>query len=315
MINGIVSRLAIFSFIGWLAACQGVSPTGASNPVAGVIWDVGAGRAVTRDELLQAALGAHFLLLGETHDNPHHHRIQAELLRDLLAAGARPALAMEQMDAEQQPAIDGTLMHAETTSDAVADAGHFNRKSWDWPQYEPLIATAVEAHLPILALNLSRGEARQVAAAGFNTLGTARVARLGLDTTWNAARDVIMGREIANGHCDKLPNNLLPGMVRAQRARDAVMADALLAGTATINVAIVGRGHARRDVGVPLYLAARAPHAKVISIGLTEVMPGSENQSVDHVDESNGRQFDYLWFTLPAHRDDPCRDLAFPAAR
>ena len=42
-----------------------------------------------------------FVLLGEKHDNPDHHRLQAWMIDALVARGRRPAIAMEMLDAEQ----------------------------------------------------------------------------------------------------------------------------------------------------------------------------------------------------------------------
>jgi uncharacterized iron-regulated protein len=97
-------------------------------------------------------------------------------------------------------------------------------------------------------------------------------------------------RDIIDGHCGQRPEDKrLAGMVEAQRARDARMA-ASLKGSAVL---IAGAGHARRDRGVPLYLAS----ADVISIAFQEVG--------DATPDYRG-QFDYVWFTTAAPRKDPC---------
>ena len=46
------------------------------------------------------------LLLGETHDNATQHALRRDLLATLLARGDRPALLLEQLDRERQPAVD-----------------------------------------------------------------------------------------------------------------------------------------------------------------------------------------------------------------
>ena len=49
------------------------------------------------------------LLLGEVHDNAAQHRLRLAAFRAWLASGARPALALEQFDRDNQPAIDRLL--------------------------------------------------------------------------------------------------------------------------------------------------------------------------------------------------------------
>ena len=46
------------------------------------------------------------VLLGEVHDNAAQHALRLRAFEAHLAAGARPALALEQLDREHQVAID-----------------------------------------------------------------------------------------------------------------------------------------------------------------------------------------------------------------
>jgi len=100
-------------------------------------------------------------------------------------------------------------------------------------------------------------------------------------------------------------------IARAQRARDAVMADMLIRTAKSGAVAIIGRGHARQDMGVPLYLAARAPGVPVLSIGLVEV--DAPVNPATYAQGPLGQIHDYLWFTPRTQRKvDPCDEM--PAA-
>lgn len=93
----------------------------------------------------------------------------------------------------------------------------------------------------------------------------------------------------------------------AQRARDASLALTLLdAGGAPARL-IAGNGHVRRDYGVPLLLAARAPGAKVVSVGFVEVAAGATPDP-----ESLRGRYDYVWFTPAVEREDPCAGLRMP---
>ena len=306
---------ALLTACGSVATLPALPRAADRDGLAGQIWDVHAQRPVTRDELMQQTFEARFVLLGEIHNNADHHRIQHDVLKSLLAKGARPTLAMEQLDAEYQTAIDQALAAPGVSGDSVAAAGHFDRKSWGNANYGPLIAMAVGARLPIAAMNLSRGEARRVASSGFTALGDGRSVTLQLDGTWNAAREATLRQEILDAHCGQLPDSALPGMVMAQRARDAVMADVLLNRTTGSAVAILGRGHARNDVGVPLYLAQRMPRAKLVSIGLVEVDQKLTSALDYFAANTEGSHFDYVWLTTRAARGDPCAELRLPAVR
>ena len=267
---------------------------------------------MSKEALLRELATAQFILLGEVHDNPEHHHAQAEVLRALIAQGRRPALAMEQFDREHQPAIDALLAQPGAPPDAIGDAGGFDRKGWDWPQYAPLLKIASDARLPIVAINLSRNRARDVARQGFASLGPGVATELALEATWNPVRQAIQAREIDDGHCGKLPPSAMPSMANVQRARDATMADALLGRAGTGAVVIAGTGHVRNDVGIPVYLANRAPDKRVISIGFVEVAPEQLGVN-DYVrPPATALPFDYVWFTSAAELQDPCAGLVMP---
>lgn len=251
----------------------------------GKIWDVRAGRFVEADEAFSRAARATHVILGETHDNAEHHRLQRLALERL--TGPR-SLAMEQFDSDFQAGIDAAQAKG-ADAEALADAGHFDRKGWNWPLYKPLVAFAVERRWPIIAANLSRVEARRI---------VSDPASSGLPAAPEMAK--ALERDIAESHCGERPApKLLAGMVEAQRARDARMASRLNGQT----VLITGIGHARRDRGVPLYL----PGADIVSIGFVEVDDDKKSPRDYLAGLFTPASFDYVWFTPRAPREDPCK--------
>ncbi len=271
------------------------------HPLAGRVWDVRAGAFVAPDPMLAQAAAARHVILGETHDNPEHHRLQRVALETLARRGAPRALAMEQLDSEHQAAI--AAARARTgDAEALAEAGRFDRKGWNWPLYKPLVQFAVERGWPLVAANLSRGEARLI---------IAEPSRSGLPPPEAAMREALE-RDMIEGHCGQRPEaRRLAGMVEAQRARDARMARALLAQAPIATVLVTGLGHARKDVGVPRYLA----ESEVVSIAFVEV-DDARLAPRDYFDAfAATASFDYLWFTPRFDRKDPCAAMKPAAAR
>ena len=288
-----------------LAGCA-ITPPGTlrdtDHPLAGRLWDVATQSFIDENELLHRAASAEALLLGETHDNAEHHRLQLKVLQARLAAGARPALLMEQFDVDQQAALDEMRRTGRDLAPLM--------RGWDWPQYQPLVALADTARLPLQAANLPRGAMRPVVREGFASLAAGELQRLALETAWNDERQAYMTEVIEASHCGMVTPALRDGLVRAQRLRDATLADAALGKLDQGVVFILGRGHARRDVGVPIYLKARRPGTRVLSIGFVEVGAGMTAPT----QYETGRvgdiaPYDILWFTPRAERSDPC--LAF----
>lgn len=218
---------------------------------------------------------ADVLLLGEKHDNGEGHRMRAEALRERVEAGWRPAIAMEQFDREHQGALDVAMRECSDADCVVARASP-GKSSWNWAFYTPVIALAMEYKLPLLAANLSRGDAGKVIKDGIaSALDAGEISRYGLDKPLPAAVLSAQVDEVRTGHCGMLPEAMLEPMARAQIARDVVMADTLRPFASRGVVLIAGNGHVRRDIAVPYWLQAQG--LKTWSVGYIE-QPGAEGE-------------------------------------
>ena len=240
------------------------------------------------------------VLLGEVHDNVVQHRVRAEALRRLLEGGARPAIAFEQFDRERQGDIDRARREPSPEGRSLADhviaQARAPKDSWDWARYRPFVELALQFDLPIVAANLSRSAASRVAREGPDAVFTgAERADLALDRF----DDILAVHEavVQVGHCNMLPQSALPGLARAQIARDAVLAKSLRPYLQRGVVLLTGNGHARRDIGVPRHLAAE-DQPRAWSIGLLEA--GNEDRSP---------LFDVALVSPAQDRPDPCAAL------
>ena len=288
-----------------LSGCAAIVPgtlRDTDHPLAGRLWDTAREAFIDEAELMRRAAQAEVLLLGETHDNPEHHRLQEVILKGRLASGARPALLLEQFDTDQQTTLD----EARRAGKDLAPQA----RGWDWPLYRPLVQAADASGIPVKAANLPRSATRPVVRDGYATLTAGEMQRLALEPVWNAARQRYMADLIEASHCGQVTPSLRDGLVRAQRLRDATLADSALGHIDDGIIFILGRGHARHDVGVPLYLAARRPGTRILSIGFVEVGAGKTAPAQYDTDRDGPTEpHDILWFTPRAERPDPC--LAF----
>jgi uncharacterized iron-regulated protein len=257
----IARRRSLSAFLALLliAGCANVPPgtlRDTEHPLAGRLWDVATQQFIDDAELMRRAAQSEALLLGETHDNREHHRLQGRMLENRLAAGARPALLMEQFDVDQQAAIDEARLAGKDLASLM--------RGWDWSLYQPLVALANMASIPLLAANLPRGATRQIVREGYSTLPVGKVQRLALDSVWDDARQRHMSALIDESHCRKITPELRDGLVRAQRLRDATLADSALG---------------RLDGGVVFTLCSRSPSAMrpmarvTVSIGRITMRP------------------------------------------
>ena len=267
-------------------------------------------------EALGTPGGVDFLLLGEIHDHPLHHRLRARWLEELAGQG-RFVLAVEQLDADRQPALDDARRAADRAQESaggaagsasgagaggpqgadralrLARAAGFDFRGWHWPFYAPYVELALRRGLPLAAVNLSNEQTRRIARGETHPLAGAQ------PPGWSAAEHDAMAAEIRDGHCGMLPESAIAPMAAAQVARDAQMARALVDARRASGLPVVllaGNGHVRADLGVPRHLAGLAPGARVLSVGFVE--PGGPLPAFD------------LSVLTPVHeRPDPCEAM------
>jgi uncharacterized iron-regulated protein len=165
--------------------------------------------------------------------------------------------------------------------------------------YAPLFTAAPAAR--IVGGALPRAEVRRAVTEGAAAVFGPDAGRFGLDRPLPAAEQAAREADQATAHCDALSEEMLPGMVAAQRLRDAALARAALEAwrrTGGPVAVITGAGHADRERGIPAALAEAAPGLSVLSIGQFEAPP------------ADPPPFDLWLVTEPAEREDPCAAFA-----
>jgi len=301
-------------------AASAVPPTAVSGPpvaeawlttldrdsaLVGKIWDAKAGAFVEARVVFERLAGARFVLLGERHDNPDHHRLQGRVLGELVKAGRRPVLVLEMLEVEQQPLLDQYCARGDASAAGFGAALGWEKTSWPpFKDYQPIFEPAFAGKLPIFAGNVAQADAKALVKQGASALAAERVKQLRLEQAFPAPLEATLVDELRASHCGQLPENFLAPMALAQHARDAQMAEVLArAGAKDGGVLIAGGGHARLDRGVPYYLALDAPGATLASVSFREVRHGDVDPK-SYVTEEG--PFDYVWFTPRGSDEDPC---------
>jgi len=235
---------------------------------------------------------AQIYVLGEVHDNPAHHLLQAEAV----AAIAPRAVVFEMLTQEQAARVRGDLLADPGELGAVLD---WDTSGWpDFEMYYPIFAAARGAEVRGAAV--PRERARTAIQIGVVQAFGDEAAAYGLTDALDTEQLADRLNLQMDAHCGALPLELLPGMVELQRMRDARLAEVTLAAldeTGGPVVVITGNGHARKDWGVPSYLARVAPEVTVFALG----------QGEDGGEPDGG--FDLVRDAPAVEREDPC--LAF----
>jgi len=270
-------------------ALVGCATAGESHIVAST-----GGRLIGRTELVERLRGCDYVLLGERHDNPVHHVMRGELLAEL---GAGTAVV-----AEQLPSGGRVIPGARAQLEALQAAG-FDARGWGWPLHEPLFAAVAHKGFVLEGGNLPRELARRVGREGAAALPAAMRAAIAAAPLPPEAR-AALDTALVQGHCGQLAGPRLEAMHVAQRARDASLwlaMQRLHAAGARPVVLVAGNGHVRRDHGVPRFVAAVQPQARVMVVGFGE--PGDD-----------ASPYDVLWVAPRVERSDPCAGFQLPGS-
>ena len=291
------------------------SPLYRDHPLAGQIWKPSDQRRATAGDVYAAMKGADFVLIGEKHDNADHHRLQAELIRELAAYGRRPVLVFEMLTQSQQAALDAHLAGNPDDAAGIGAAVGWEKRGWpDWKMYQPIAEQALHNNMPLLAGGMDRDTIKRIARDGLDALGKGRAMVLMLDKPVEEELRAEIRQVIFDSHCGQLPESMLDPMLAVTLAKDAVMAERMIEARTPpdpdVSVLIAGAGHVRADWGVPLHLKRRLPGIRIVTVGLAEV----ERDILDpaaHAERYGGRlPFDFVWFTPRVDDNDPCEVFA-----
>jgi hypothetical protein len=232
---------------------------------------------------------ADVVILGEVHDNPMHHAHQAIAVEALQPK----AVVFEMLSIDQAARVTPRLLRSEEALGAILG---WEASGWpDFGMYYPVFVAAGGAEFRGAAAPTE--DVRRAADVGAAETFGEDAARYGLAEPLPEAEQALREAEQLMAHCNAMPGEALPGMVEAQRLRDAWLARAALGALSETGgpvVVITGNGHARSDRGVPRLIAAADPEVRVLSIGQFEDAAEAEPP------------FDLWLVTEAAVRGDPC---------
>ncbi len=243
---------------------------------------------ITLDDLTQIPK-ADVIILGEVHDNALHHQGQAKAIQAIQPS----AVVFEMLTPEQAAKITPALLE-----DATALETTLNWQATGWPDfalYYPLFAALQGTNIKGAAR--PKSEVRRAFAEGAAAVFGEQSPRFGLTNPLPADQLITRINAQYDAHCAAMPREMMKGMVEAQRFRDAIFAETILAALKDHGapvILITGTGHGRTDWGVPALLRLAEPNLRITSLAFLET-PIDANPPFD------------LWLeTKPAERPDPC---------
>jgi uncharacterized iron-regulated protein len=271
------------------------------HPLVGQVVAVESGNRLSDRDLFtalekQVSLGS-YLLIGEKHDNPDHHRLESKLLKRF--AQPQVAVVFEMLDDKQSVYLPQLKPTHNLTQ--LKDQLKWSEKGWSWQDYGPLFQQVLQQGGELVAGNIDRQNIKKIYRGGEAAL-TPTSRYQSLSPVAKKHTGVLLDL-VFESHCQQMPREHLKPMVTIQLAKDASMASAL-AGSEK-GILIAGNVHARKDIGVAAHLAVL--NKASVTVSLLEVQ--DEMLSISDYPEVNQGQADFVWFTPKVTDRDYCQDL------
>ena len=203
-------------------AAKGLIGQDLSSNVAPQIIDNQTGKAISMQELVPQLAWCDVIFLGEKHDNDAGHQFQLQVIETLIENGHSIVLSTEQFERDVQGAVDDYLADRITEERFLAAT-----RPWkNYPEhYRAIIELAKAKKIPVLAANLPRALAMNIAAGkGLSPHELVFAAR---STT--APTDQYRTNFVASmkGHMGAEGSEKLQSFYAAQCAKDDAMAEAI----------------------------------------------------------------------------------------
>jgi len=297
-----------------LAACSFIALAGLSTVVAQSpplaassayvpqrVYD--ARRATFTDfEIMTADLArADVVLIGEQHDDPNTHRLELAVLEALARRNVAVTLSLEMFERDVQGSVD-TYMSGSSVED------EFLKQSRPWPRYatdyRPLVEFARQRRWPVVAANVPRRIAADVAKLGkpaVDSLNTTERSFAAADL--QCPHDTYFDRfaEEMGGHqSGSSADNTTERYYWAQCVKDETMAESIasayakLEGRPGVVVHITGSFHSDYGEGTGARVRRRLAGRRVATVSMMPV----ENLDALAPQPLDLRRADYLVYTI-----------------
>ncbi len=256
----------------------------------------GAGEPASIEDIVAAMAGVDVVFIGETHDDPTGHMLEAKLLEAASDrygdSGRTVALSLEFFEHDVQPVLDEYL------ADLISESS-FEEASRPWPRYRsdyrPLIELARERGLDVIAANAPRRYVTRVSRLGRDALADLPASALAYlpplpygqaseayKQQWIQTIADVMAQEgtrcgvpVAHPPAPMGSHRQMGNQLDSQVLWDATMAwwisRYLDAHPHALVLHMVGGFHVERGTGIPEQLQAYSPGASSLIVSLRPV--------------------------------------------
>ena len=127
------------------------------------VFDTGQQTFVDFEVMLARIADVDVVFVGEMHEDPNTHRLEAAILEGLQRRKRSPVVSLEMFERDAQPGLDAYLAGRISEDEMLKGARPWPRYASD---YRPLVERAKSESWPVIAANVPRAIAQKVARAG-----------------------------------------------------------------------------------------------------------------------------------------------------
>lgn len=268
------------------------------------IWDVRTGERIELEELFDRLGSARFVLVGESHGNEWHHRVQSRIYEGLSDRNPGSVLlGMEMVEARFQRTLDRYVKGQIGEGEMLERVGWQERWGVDPMYYAPMWRRARVEGQRVIGLNARRELVRKVGQVGIAGLNYSEQGELpDMELGPEAYRQDLERVFLAHGMGSDSEG--LERFFQAQVLWDEMMAEtafkALEQAPPGAQMMIVsGRGHIERGYGIPSRLIRRGAEPEevvtiiAVSRGSGKAAPRAAYRDLEWLDQEGIA--DYVW--------------------
>lgn len=302
-VKTVLAACAFIALAGFPAVlAQSPAPVASSAYVPQRVYDTR--RATFTDfEMMIADLArADIVLIGEQHDDPNTHRLELAVLEGLARRNVAVTLSLEMFERDVQGSVD-TYMAGTSGED------EFLKQSRPWPRYatdyRPLVEFARAHRWPVVAANVPRRIAADVAKAGKPAVESLNAsdrsfAAADLQCPHDAYFDRFAGQMGGHQSSGSNPDTTTERYYLAQCLKDETMAESIasaftrLEGQPGVVVHITGSFHSDYGEGTGERVRRRLAGRRVAAVSMMPV----ENLDVIAPEKDDIKRADFLVYTV-----------------
>jgi uncharacterized iron-regulated protein len=210
-------------------------------------------KSATLPELMTKLRSERLVYVGETHTAYGDHLLQLEVLRGMASRPEGLAVGVEWFQARFQPVLDDYVSGRIDEAELLRRTEYYERWSFDYRLYRPIIRYAREKRIPIIALNASRELTTEIGNVGIEGLPEALRAELPDDYDFSDAEYEKSLREMFKMHNSE--NADFQRFLEVQLTWDESMAqrvaEYLTANPGGRILVLAGKGHVGGRNGIP----------------------------------------------------------------